>query len=120
MIICSIPSVCTYTQGRPLSGRILFAVAAMNAMSLHQLIGRWVCPEMVSCLHFCVLQSTGSHCDNEGEQLKDADACCKNLLTNDRKWIILMSTFCTKRNIVFLNSFRNLKIIHKSQAKSKN
>lgn len=62
-------SFTTYTQCRPLSGGILSAVAAVDAMSLHQLVSRRVCPEVVGCLHLCVLQSTRSHCHNEGQQL---------------------------------------------------
>lgn len=69
----TITSLYAYTECRPLSGRILPAVATMDAMSLHQLISRWVRPEVVSRLHLCVLQSTRSHWENEGEQLYGAD-----------------------------------------------
>lgn len=62
-------SLFAYTECGPLSGRILPAMATMDAMSLHQLISRWVRPEVVSCLHLCVLQSTRSHWENKGEHL---------------------------------------------------
>lgn len=60
-----IPSVDTYTQSRPLGGRILSAMATVDTMSLHQLVSRGVRPEVVGCLHLRVLQCTRSNCHNE-------------------------------------------------------
>ncbi len=67
----------THTQCRPLSGRILSTVATVDTMSLHQLVSGRVCPEVVGCLHLCVLQSTRSNCHIKGEQLHSADTCCR-------------------------------------------
>lgn len=59
----------TYTQRRPLGGRVLPAVPSVDTMSLHQLVSRRVRPEMVGCLHLGVLQGTWSHCHIEGSLL---------------------------------------------------
>ena len=61
----------TYTQCRPLGGWILLVVAAVDAMSLHQLVSRRICPEVVCCLHLCVFQGTRANWNNEGAQLSD-------------------------------------------------
>lgn len=58
------PSQETYTESRPLGGGVLSAVATVDAMSLDQLVGRGVCPEVVCRLHLCVLQGTGPHCQS--------------------------------------------------------
>lgn len=55
------PLAWTHTQCRPLGGGILSAVATVDAMPLHQLIGRRVGPKVISRLHLCVLQCTWSH-----------------------------------------------------------
>lgn len=51
----------TYSQGWALGGGVLAAVCAVDPVPLHQLIGRRVCPVVVSCLQLGVLQSTGSN-----------------------------------------------------------
>lgn len=48
-------------EGRAFSGRVLSAVTAVNAMPLHQLIGRRICPEVIGRLCFRVFQSTGTN-----------------------------------------------------------
>ena len=48
-------------QGGPSGRGLLATVAAVDAVALHQLIGRRVGPEVVRGLHLGVLQGTGSH-----------------------------------------------------------
>lgn len=55
----STPGV-SYESGA-FSGRVLSAVTAVNAMPLHQLIGRRICPEVIGRLCFRVFQSTGTN-----------------------------------------------------------
>lgn len=52
----------THAERRALGGRVLATVGAVDAVPLHQLIRRGVCPEVVGGLHLRVLQRAGPHC----------------------------------------------------------
>ena len=54
-------------QGGPSRRGLLPTVAAVDAVALHQLIGRRVGPEVVRGLHLGVLQGTGSHWETTRE-----------------------------------------------------
>lgn len=62
----------THAERRALGGRVLAAVGAVDPVPLHQLIGRGVCPEVVSSLHLGVFQCTGPHCGEEHPKHKGA------------------------------------------------
>ena len=57
--------------GRARIGESMFATG-VNAVALYQFICRRVCPEVVCCLHLCVVQGTGTHCTERCTELTDS------------------------------------------------
>lgn len=59
-------TLATHTKGRPLGGRVLSQMRAVDSVSLYKLISRGIRPEVIRSLHLGVFQSTGPHCEAFG------------------------------------------------------